>query len=467
MLAVAVQGNSEATSVTGFRLTAKQLEANELLAGPYRHVMLEGGSRSAKTFTLGRAVTIRAMRAPRSRHGIFRYRFNSCKTKVFMDTMPKVFELCFPQVPYVFDKTDFYIKLPNGSEIWCGGLDDKQRVEKVLGGEHATLFFNECSEIPRASVTMALTRLAQAAKCADGTMLPLRAYYDQNPAKRSHWTYRLFHQKRDPETKEALLDASLYASLRMNPKDNEENLAPGYIDQVLGGMSARMQRRFLRGEYADETAGSLFVEEHLDRWRNINDTLPEWQRIVIAVDPSGADDEENEHNDAIGIVVAALGVDGNGYLLEDLTIKAGPATWGNVATSAYDRHRADRIVAEANYGGAMVRHVIETARPRTPFTLVNATRGKVVRAEPIGALVEKGKVRLAGYFPELEEELAGFTTQGYTGEGSPNRADAFVWAFTALFPGIVAERREPQKTQPQRIQLYDNGTSPQSGAWMV
>jgi len=192
------------------------------------------------------------------------------------------------------------------------------------------------------------------------------------------------------------------------------------------------------------SAHGLFKEENLDKWRVLDGKVLEWQRIVIAVDPSGSGDTDNADNDAIGICVAALGTDGNAYVLEDLTVKAGPATWGRIATDAYERHAADRIVGEANYGGEMVRHVIQTARPRTPYTAVRATRGKVVRAEPIASLTEVGKVRLIGYFPDLEEELSGFTTAGYTGDGSPNRADAFVWAMTALFPGIVAKQDEDE-----------------------
>jgi phage terminase large subunit-like protein len=171
--------------------------------------------------------------------------------------------------------------------------------------------------------------------------------------------------------------------------------------------------------------------------------LPDMQRLVVAVDPSGSGDVDNADNDAIGIVVAGLGTDGNGYLLEDLTVKAGPATWGKVATDAYDRHAADVIVAEINYGGAMVKQVIQTARPRTPYKELKASRGKAVRAEPISSLCEAGKVRLVGYFNALEDELAGFTTNGYIGEGSPNRADAFVWAFAELFPGLT----KPAKTE--------------------
>jgi phage terminase large subunit-like protein len=142
----------------------------------------------------------------------------------------------------------------------------------------------------------------------------------------------------------------------------------------------------------------------------------------------------------IGIMACALGTDGNGYLLEDCTVKAGPATWGRVATMAYERHEANAIVGEVNFGGAMVEHVIQTARPHTPYIPVHASRGKHIRAEPISALYEQGRIRHVGYFPEAEEELADLTTVGYVGEGSPNRADAIVWGFSELFKGIVAPK---------------------------
>jgi hypothetical protein len=128
-------------------------------------------------------------------------------------------------------------------------------------------------------------------------------------------------------------------------------------------------------------------------------------------------------------------------LIEDCTVKAGPATWGKVATSAYERHSASCVVGETNFGGAMVQQTIQVARPRTPFKKVTASRGKVQRAEPFSALYEAGKVRHVGMFAELEDELAGFSTFGYTGHGSPNRADALIWALAELFPGLVSTRQ--------------------------
>jgi phage terminase large subunit-like protein len=152
---------------------------------------------------------------------------------------------------------------------------------------------------------------------------------------------------------------------------------------------------------------------------------------------------DNADNDAIGIVVAGLGIDGNAYVLEDCTVKAGPATWGGVATAAFDRHQADIVVGETNYGGAMVGQVIQSARPRTPFKMVTASRGKHVRAEPFSALYQQGKVRHAGRFVELEDELCAFSTVGWMGNGSPNRADALIWALAELFPAMTQPRKPP------------------------
>jgi phage terminase large subunit-like protein len=165
------------------------------------------------------------------------------------------------------------------------------------------------------------------------------------------------------------------------------------------------------------------------------------------VDPSGADDTDNADNDEIGIVVAALGTDGIAYIVEDLTLKAGPAKWGHVVGTAFDRHAADRVVGEANYGGAMVKHVVQTARPGTPYIPVTATRGKVVRAEPISSLAEQGKVRMVGFHPRLEDELCGMTSSGYVGDKSPNRADAYVWAVTELFPALTRKKKEVKKSR--------------------
>lgn len=427
------------------QLTEKQREANRLLAGPARNIMLRGGSRSGKTFVLVRAIIQRAINAPGSRHVIFRFRFNHAKTSVWADTLPKVLKLCFPALRARFDKTDFYVELPNGSQVWIAGLDDKERVEKILGQEYATLYFNESSQIPWASVETAMSRLAQkvelAAEIAKATgrqFLVLKAYFDCNPPSKLHWSYQLFRAKVKPGTKEALPNPVDYAEMQVNPSDNAANLPEEYFD-VLASMSAAKRLRFEEGEWASEVNGALWALEDrkapdgkrmpgIDSLRVAN--APELRRIVVAVDPSGTRGDGG--GDDIGIVVAGVGVDGDAYILEDGTCQLSPEGWGRRAVDLYHRHEADRIVGERNFGGDMVRFTVATADRKAAFKEVVASRGKAVRAEPISALYEQGKVHHVGTFADLEDQMCNFTASGYVGEGSPDRADALVWALTEL-----------------------------------
>jgi hypothetical protein len=433
------------------KLTDRQLAAQDILAGDATHGMLFGGSRSGKTFLIVRNIVMRALKAPGSRHASLRFRFNAIKSSIVLDTFPKVMKLAFPGVKYNLSKTDWYAEFENGSQYWFGGLDDKERTEKILGMEFATIHLNETSQIPWESVGIAITRLAQQVEQvlqgrAPTTLKP-RMWYDCNPPSKAHWSYQQFVLKRDPETKEPLRNPGNYACFQINPQDNQANISAEYLE-TLQGMSVRLQKRFLKGEFADATPNQLFPEEVIDRWRHEGDPLPDFVRVAVAVDPSGSGDVDNADNDEIGIVIGGLGTDGNAYLLEDCTVKAGPATWANIATTAYDRHQADVVVGEINYGGAMVQHTIQTARPRTPFKMVTASRGKHVRAEPFSALYEQGKVRHAGNFRQLEDELTAFSTVGYLGGKSPNRADAWIWCLSELFPGMVKPRKEQHTAKP-------------------
>ena len=448
---------------TGFVLTERQRQALRIFAGEkIKHVMLYGGSRSGKTFLAIRAIIVRALAAENSRHAVMRLRFNHVKNSIVLDTFPKVMRLCFPGVQYKLDKSDWYVKFPNKAEIWFGGLDDKDRTEKILGMEFVTIFLNECSQISYYARNLIMTRLAQKVKVmVDGLEIYMRRFmiYDCNPPSQAHWTYIVFRRLIDPDTKQPL-NGQEYACIQMNPKDNSDNLPDEYF-ATLDSLPARMRKRFRDGDFADITENALWTSELIDA--NRCEELPDMQRVVVAIDPSGAGDENNSQNDEIGIIVAGLGVDGRGYLLEDVTVKAGPQTWGNIAVTAYDRHAADLIVGETNYGGEMVKFVIKSQNPDVPFKKVTASRGKVVRAEPISALTEQGKIRFAGQFNDLEDELCAMTTAGFIGDKkSPNRADAMVWAFTELFPGIAKKERQQNKGKPK----LSTGRSGGGSAWM-
>jgi phage terminase large subunit-like protein len=220
--------------------------------------------------------------------------------------------------------------------------------------------------------------------------------------------------------------------------DNAANLSPAFIQRIVRRYEgARLGRQELHAEILDDAPGALWTYETLIKARIAK--APDLVRVVVAVDPSGSTGADE--GDAQGIVVAGLGVDGAAYVLADRTCRLSPEGWGRRAVEAFDDFGADRIVAEKNFGGDMVRAIIQTVRKSAPVTLVSASRGKMIRAEPVSALYEQGRVRHLIPDPadnplaELEHEMSRATTSGYLGDSSPNRLDALVWALTELMLG--------------------------------
>ncbi|HKD21629.1 MAG TPA: terminase family protein, partial [Rhizomicrobium sp.] len=219
---------------------------------------------------------------------------------------------------------------------------------------------------------------------------------------------------------------------RGSTHDNRDNLAPAFFrDVVRRYEGTRFGRQEINAELLDDVAGALWTRAMLDAALLPADaTLPEMTRVVVAVDPSGARGDDDRAS--IGIVAAGRGIDGLGYVLGDWTCSLSPSGWGRRVAEAAARFGASRIVAEENFGGAMVERVIRTAGTSVPIKLVRASQRKVVRAEPVAALYEQKRVRHAGSFPALEDQLVCFTTDGFVGESSPDRADAAIWALIEL-----------------------------------
>lgn len=218
--------------------------------------------------------------------------------------------------------------------------------------------------------------------------------------------------------------------------ENAGNLSPKFLEKVVRRYEGtRLGRQELQAEILDDVPGALWQRAQIDALRVTEDKVPPMARIVIGVDPSGSDgneSEEREAGDDIGIVAVGRGVDGHLYVLEDATCNESPAGWGKAAVELYKKRRADRIVGERNFGGAMVGHVIRTADPSVAYKDVQASRGKWVRAEPVSALYEQKRVHHVGAFPDMEDELCNFGVDGMSGGRSPNRLDALVWAVTEL-----------------------------------
>lgn len=213
--------------------------------------------------------------------------------------------------------------------------------------------------------------------------------------------------------------------------DNAANLAPSALQALRERYEGtRLGRQELYAEILDDVEGALWTRDLVQ----VVKTYPQMQRVVVGVDPSGGGDQ-------IGIVAAGKGIDGLFYVLEDASCNLSPSGWARRVAETYRKYSADRIVAERNFGGDMVESTIRTADKNLPVRMVTASRGKVVRAEPIAALYEQGKVRHNMGLEQLEDQMMQFTLQGYVGEGSPDRVDALVWALSDLALGQVAEAR--------------------------
>lgn len=198
----------------------------------------------------------------------------------------------------------------------------------------------------------------------------------------------------------------------------------------------RLGRQELYGEVLDDVEGALWRYEDISQHRHLDlDNQPDYQRVVVAIDPATT---SNKRSDQTGIIVAARDTDGHLYVLADLSGKYTPNEWAKIAVDAYREHSADRIVAEVNNGGDMVENTIRTIDPRVPYTAVTATRGKVLRAEPIAALYEQHRVHHVGEFRDLEDQMCNWTPDT---SGSPDRLDALVWAITSLTKPKKAARR--------------------------
>ncbi len=216
---------------------------------------------------------------------------------------------------------------------------------------------------------------------------------------------------------------------RSTTYDNRANLPPSFFAQLVKKYEgSRTGRQELLAELLMDTPGSLWKSENLEATRVSQ--APPMQRVVVAIDPSGSGSEDA---DECGIIVAGLGQDGEGYVLADLSGRMSPTEWARKAIDAYHLYKADRIIAETNFGSLMVIGTIAAIDPNAPTKAITSSRGKVLRAEPISTLFEQGRCHLVGSFPELEDQCTSFTSDyDRNRDGSPDRVDALVFALTEL-----------------------------------
>lgn len=293
---------------------------------------------------------------------------------------------------------------PSGSIATLLSADDP---DQVRGHQFDAAWADEIAAWPRPeawdNLMMAL-RLGQAPQCVATTTPRPKA-----------WLKRI-------------VEAADTVLTRGRSMENRYNLAPGFLaamEQTYGG--TRLGRQELDGEFLADIPGALWQRDRIEQARMVPADAPGFERIVVAIDPAAS---HHAASNETGIVVAARAGE-TGYVLEDLSGRRAPADWAAVALDAFHRHRADRIVAEINQGGDMVEQVLRSIDPSAPLRLVRASRGKQLRAEPVAALYEQGRVRHLGRFDALEDQMCGFTGARESGS-SPDRLDALVWALSEL-----------------------------------
>jgi phage terminase large subunit-like protein len=233
-----------------------------------------------------------------------------------------------------------------------------------------------------------------------------------------------------------LIKQSTTKLTRSTTYDNKANLAGSFFTQVISRYEqTRLGRQELLGELIEDNERALWRRESMIEALRVH-TKPEvLKRIAVAIDPPAADPKESENAAEAGIVVAGLGMDHHGYALADRSQQASPELWARIAITAYLEYEADVIVVEVNQGGAMVSSVLRGVAKDMGIAIriveVRATRGKLLRAEPVSALYERGLVHHVGVFPEMEDQMC----QWEPGQKSPDRLDALVWALTELMVG--------------------------------
>ena len=341
-------------------------------------------------------------------------------------------------------KADNVVEFHNGSKIYFEGLDPT-RIDKVLGAQYATAWINECNEIDDYEIIQQLaSRMADTAQMIGGDGKPVfnpdgspvmcrpLMLFDCNPDVKTDWEYQCFVEKKHPSSGKpfSTSEARSWRRVFLPAHENAHNIAAGYLDKLAARYdgSPNMASRFLEGRWRDDNPNAMFRKD-MFRYEafDFSKDKDRFVRIVVAVDPAGS---SGNNSDYTGIVVVGLGWDERAYVLEDASIKGKPEQWAAEVVKMYEKWDADLVVAEKNYGGEMVEHTIRTAKRNIPVKVVNASRGKLLRAEPVQMLYLKGQVIHTDTFKELEAQMCSYKAE--KGEKSPDRMDALVWGLTEI-----------------------------------
>lgn len=445
------------------KLNPGQAKARALIKNrDTKFILLYGGSGGGKTFGALDTLLDRAAAAPGSYHLCLRSTAIDANNILFQKTFRDVLEAKFPTEDgsstweYLRKKGKLTLDPmmltldtigPDGkpgkpARLRFAGLDDN-KLDRILGADYASLLIDEVSLIDNFSVIDQLrTRLRQKLVNAAGNELRLKFIMCCNPPSKRHWTYTAFKQALNPNTGLPHTRPEQWAMLKVDGRDNAENLAEGYLEDLEEG-SAINRQRFVEGDWYDDVDNPMFHSKDITECR-LPPVDPKdigeqgFTRIEVAVDPATT---SKPGSDETGIMVVARDATNHGYVLADYSGKYQPPQWAKVVGDAYALWKADSVIAEINQGGEMVESNLRTYDRNIPVKVIHASRGKEIRAEGASTAYGQGRVHHCGKFDKLETQLLGFETgHDRRRKGSPDRLDALVHGLNSILLAPPAVR---------------------------
>lgn len=327
-----------------------------------------------------------------------------------------------------FNQTRLELTWKNGAKLLCFSAE---KPERLRGPQFSKVWFDEIATCSKADEVYDMAMMGLRLESLDGSppqMLITTTPQDIPIVGELHDSAVNGDKDKSGNLKVLMVNGST--------RENAQNLDDRYLETMSDRYdNTRLGEQEIEGKLLRQVDGALWTAEMLENCvfkgedKEKQDIIKSLVRIVVGVDPSGSSGKKGDYQ---GIVVCGVDEVGNYWVIEDGSVSETPTGWARRCINLYKKYDADKIVAEKNFGGEMVRSNIHTVDSDAPVKIIHASKAKHVRAEPIANLYEQGKVRHLKYFKQLDEELSKMTYQGYKGRGSPDRLDAMVWAMTEL-----------------------------------
>lgn len=403
------------------------------LSGQWRYAIVSGGRGSGKSYGLTVSETIHKNSRVKAENTLYlRQTLTSAHLSIIPEFWEKV-ELLGLSGNFIKTKQEI-VHIINGSQIFFRGIQSSSKSNEAnLKSVHnvTTVIIDEAQEVGEKEFDR-INLSVRSAETRNRIILSLNPTEDEN-----HWIHRrFFTEKNIPDDFNGIVDNVLY--VHTTYLDNLDNLSEDFIaeaEQCKQRNFEKYKNQFL-GFWGGQRANALWKHDTMLAPYRVHYVNPdELDRIVIGVDPAVTSTSQSDETGivAVGMKRGRNGADSHFYVLDDASLRGTPQQWAQAAVELYWYHSADRIIGEVNNGGDLIESVLRGVDRDVSFKAVRATRGKLVRAEPIAALYEQGRVHHVGYLPQLEAQMCNYT--GIDGEKSPDRLDALVWAITELASG--------------------------------